>query len=76
MHRACSTKGGEEERIYVTDGKTRRKEPIGRPRHRWVDNIKMNLGMKGWGGVDCIGLEQDMDEWWTLVNAVMNIRVP
>jgi hypothetical protein len=52
------------------------KRPLGRPRYRWVDNIKMDLGERGWGGVDWIGLAQDRDKWRALVNVVMNFRVP
>jgi hypothetical protein len=55
-------------------GKPEGKRPLGRPRHRWVDNIKMNLLEIGWGGVDWIGLAQDRDKWKALVNAVMNHR--
>jgi hypothetical protein len=51
------------------------KRPLGRPRHRWVDN-KMDLGEIGWGGVDWIGLAQDTDKWRALVIAVMNLLVP
>jgi hypothetical protein len=43
------------------------KRPIGRPRRRWVDNIKMDLGETGWGGVDWIGLAQDRNKWKALV---------
>jgi hypothetical protein len=50
------------------------RRPLGRPRHRWVDNIKMDLG--GWNGMDWIDLAQDRDQWRTLVNTVMNLRVP
>jgi hypothetical protein len=50
--------------------------PLGRPRPRSVDNIKMDLVDIGWGGVDCIGLAQDGDKWRALVNAVMKFRVP
>jgi hypothetical protein len=57
-------------------GKPGRKRPLRRPRRRWVDNIKMNLGGMGWGGVDWIGLTQDRDKWRALVNALMNFRVP
>jgi hypothetical protein len=53
----------------------RGKWPIGRPRNRWVDNIKMDLVEVGWGCVDWIGLPQDRDMWRALVNAVMNLRV-
>jgi hypothetical protein len=52
-----------------------RKRPLGRPRRRWMDNIKMDLGEIGWGGVDWIGLAQDRDRWKAVVNAVMNLRV-
>jgi hypothetical protein len=52
------------------------KRPLGRPRRRWVDNIKMELLEIGWGGVDWTGLAQDRDKWRALVNAVMNLRVP
>jgi hypothetical protein len=57
-------------------GKPEGKKPLGRPRHRWVDNIKIDLLDIGWGDMDCIGLAQDMDKWRALVNAVMNLRVP
>jgi hypothetical protein len=52
------------------------KYPLGRPRCRWEDNIKMDLQEVGCGGMDWIGLAQDRDRWQALVNAVMNIRVP
>jgi hypothetical protein len=52
------------------------KIPLGRPRHRWVDNIKMDLGEVGWGGVDWIGLAEDKDLWRALVDSVLNHRVP
>jgi hypothetical protein len=52
------------------------KRPLGRPRRRWVDNIKIDLLEIGWGGVDLIGLAQDRDKWRVLVNAVMNLLVP
>jgi hypothetical protein len=54
-------------------GKPEGKRPLGRPRQLWVDNIKMDLGEIGWGGVDWIGLAQDRDKWRTFVNAVMNL---
>jgi hypothetical protein len=50
--------------------------PLGRPRRRWVDNIKMDLREIGWGGADWIDLGHDRDQWRALVNAVMNLRVP
>jgi len=50
--------------------------PLGRPRRRWVDNIRMDLQEVGRGYMDWIGLAQDRDRWRTLVGAVMNFRVP
>ena len=62
--------------IYrVLVGKPEGKRPLGRPRLRWEDNIKMDLQEVGCGGVDWIELAQDTDRWWELVNAVMNLRV-
>jgi hypothetical protein len=57
-------------------GKPEGKRQLGRPRCRWVDNIKTDLLEIGWGGVDWIGLAQDRDKWRALVNVVMNLRVP
>ena len=68
---------GEEREAYrVLMGKPERKRPLGRPRRRWVDNIRMDLQEVGCGYVDWIGLAQDMDRWRTLVSAAMNLRVP
>jgi hypothetical protein len=63
-----------ESRLLV--GKPEGKRPLGRPRRRWVENIKIDLLEIGWGGVDWIGLAQDRDKWRALVNVVMNLRVP
>jgi hypothetical protein len=52
------------------------KRPLGRPRHMWVDNIKIYLLEIGWGGVDWIGLAQDRGRWRALVNSVLKLRVP
>jgi hypothetical protein len=52
------------------------KRPLGRPRHRWDDNIKMELQEVGWVGMDWIDMAQDRDRWRTLIKAVMKIRVP
>jgi len=54
----------------------RRERPLGRPRRRWVDNIRMDLQEVGCGYMDWIGLAQDRDRWWMLVSAVMNLQVP
>jgi hypothetical protein len=51
------------------------KRPLGRPRRRWVDNIRMDLGKVGLGDVDWIGLAKDRNRWRALVNSVVNIRV-
>jgi len=52
------------------------KRPIGRPRRKWVDNIRMDIQEVGRGYMDWIGQAQDRDRWWTLVSVVMNLRVP
>jgi hypothetical protein len=57
-------------------GKPERKRPLGRPRRRWVDNIKMDLREIGWEGVDWMELAQDRDQWRALVNTMINLRVP
>jgi hypothetical protein len=57
-------------------GKPEGKRPLGRPRSRWLDNIKMDLVVIGLSVVDWIGLAQDRYRWKALVNAVMNLRVP
>jgi len=68
---------GEERAAYrILVGKPEGKRPMRRPRHRWVDNIRMDLQEVGCGCVDWIGLAQDRDRWQTLVSAVMNLRVP
>jgi hypothetical protein len=54
----------------------RKKRPLGRPRHRWVNNIKMDLVEMGWCDVDWIDLAQDRDRWRALVNSVLNLQVP
>ena len=57
-------------------GKPEGKSPLGRPRHRWADNIKMDLQEVECGGNDWIDVAQDRDRWRALVNAVMNLRIP
>ena len=56
-------------------GKPEGRRPLGRPRRRWVDNIRMDLQEVGCGYMDWIGLTQDRDRWRTLVSALMNLRV-
>jgi hypothetical protein len=60
-------------RVFL--GKPEGKRPLGRPRHRWEDNIKIDF-QAGFGGVDWIELAQDRDRWRALVNVVLNIQVP
>jgi len=68
---------GERRGVYrVLVGKPEGKGQLGRPRHRWEDNIKMDLREVLCGGVDWIELAQDRDRWRALVSAVMNLRVP
>jgi len=64
-------------RIYwVLVGKPEEKRPLGRPRRRWEDNIKMDLQEVGCGGLDWIEVAQDRNGWRAVVVAVMNLRVP
>jgi hypothetical protein len=60
----------------VVVGKPEGKRPLGRPRHRWEDNIKMNIQEVGCEGMDWIELAQDRDRCQALVDVVMNVRVP
>jgi hypothetical protein len=72
-HVAQMGKKGNAYRILV--GKPEERRPLERPRHRWVDNIRMGLREIEWGGMDWIDLAQDRDQWKALVNTVMNLRV-
>ena len=60
----------------VLVGKREGKRPMGRPRRRWEDNIKMNLQEVGGSRGDWMELAQDRDRWWALVSTVMNLRFP
>jgi hypothetical protein len=67
---------GEERNMYrVLMGKPEGKRPLGRPRRRWGNGIRMDLREIGWGSVDWIHLAQDRDRWRAVVNTVMNLRV-
>jgi hypothetical protein len=72
----CGVYGGEQRTYRVLVGKPKGERPLGKPRHRWKDNIKMDLQEVGCGGMNWIKLAQDRDRWQALVNMVMNLRVP
>jgi hypothetical protein len=76
MGGACSTNGEKRNACRLLVRKSEGKRPLGRPRRRWVDNIRMNLGEVRWGDVDWIGLAQDRNRWRALVNSGLNFRVP
>jgi hypothetical protein len=68
---------GEKRKVYrLLVGKPEGKRPLGRPRRRWIDNIKMDLSEVGFDAVNWIGLVQDTYRWRALVNSVMIFRVP
>jgi hypothetical protein len=68
---------GEKKNAYrLLGGKPEGRRPLGRPRPRWVGNIRMDLAEVGWGDVDWIGLARDRNRWRALVNSVLNLRVP
>jgi len=58
--------------VWTPEGK----RLLGRPRHRWEDNINIDLQEVGWGAMDWIDLAENRDSWWALMNVVMNLRVP
>jgi hypothetical protein len=72
-HLARMGEKGNAYRLLV--GKPDGKRPLGRPRRRWVDNIRMDLGEVEWGDVDWIGLDKDRNRWRALVNSVLNLWV-
>jgi hypothetical protein len=68
---------GEMRNAYNTlVGKPEGKKPLGRPRRRWEDNIRMDLREVGWEGVDWMHLAQGRDQWRAVVDTVMKLRVP
>jgi hypothetical protein len=76
MGMACSTNGETTNAYRILVRKPEGKRPLGRPRRRWVDKIKIYFNEIGWDGMDWIDLAQDRDQWRALVNTVMNLRVP
>jgi hypothetical protein len=75
MGGARSTNGEKRNAYMLLVGELEGKRPLGSPRRRWVDNIKIDLGDVGWDNVDWIGLAKNRDKWSALVNEVMNLRV-
>jgi hypothetical protein len=75
MGEPCSRNGEKRNSYRLLMRKPEGKRPLGRPRRRWVDNIRMDLGEMEWGGVDWIGLARDRNRWRALVNSVLNLRV-
>jgi hypothetical protein len=69
-------RGAKRNAYGILVGKPEGKRPLGRPRRRWVDNIKTDLRDTGWEEMDWIDLAEDRDRWRALVNTVMNLRVP
>jgi hypothetical protein len=68
---------GEKRNAYrLLVGKPEGRRQLGRPRRRWLDDIRMDLVEVGWGDLDSIGLAQDRDRWRAIVNSVLNLRVP
>jgi hypothetical protein len=67
---------GKERKVYkVLLGKSEGSRPLGRPRRKWEDGIRMDLREIGLGGMGWIRLAQDRDRWWAVVSVVMNLRV-
>jgi hypothetical protein len=73
-HVACMGEGRGAYKVLV--GRPKGKRPLGRPRHRWEDNIRMDLRETRINGVNWIQLAQDRVQWWAFVNMVMNLQVP
>jgi hypothetical protein len=76
MGMACITNGENKNAYRILVGKPQGKRPLGRPKRKWEDNIKMDLREVGWGGMDWVDLAQDRDQWRALVNTVVNLWVP
>jgi hypothetical protein len=72
----CSTNGKQRNAYRLLVWKPERKRPLGRPKRRCVDNIRMDLAEAGWGGVGWIGLAQDRNRRRALMNSVLNLRIP
>jgi hypothetical protein len=76
MDRACSTNGEKMNAYSILVGKPEGRRQLGRPRRRWVDNVKIHVRVIGWDDMDWIDLAQDRYQWRVLVNTEVNLRVP
>jgi hypothetical protein len=76
MGRACSTKGEKRNAYRILVESQKKNRPLGRPKRRLVDYIKIDLGEIGWDGMDWVGPPQNKYQWRALVNTVMNLRDP
>jgi hypothetical protein len=76
MGRACRTNGEKINECRILVGEAEGRRPLERPRHRWVDKMKINLREIEWGGTDWIDLAWNRDQWRALVNMIMNLHVP
>jgi hypothetical protein len=76
MGGACSTNGEKMNAYRILVWKPEGRRPLGRPRCKWVDNIRIDLREIEWDGVDWVDVAQDRDQWRALVKTVMNLRVP
>jgi hypothetical protein len=76
MGTTCSTYREMRNAYIILVGKPEGKRPLVRSRHKWEVNIKMDIKETRWEGVDWMHLAQDRDQWWALVNMLMNLWVP
>jgi hypothetical protein len=76
MDRTCRTNGTKRNVYRILVGELEGKRSLGRPRRRWVDNLKIDFRMTEWDGMYWIHLAQDRDQYGAVVNTVMNLRVP
>jgi hypothetical protein len=76
MGRICSRHEEKGNAYRILVGKPEGKRPLGRPRCRWEDNLRMDLREIGWCGMDWIDLAQDMEQWRALVNTVLKLKMP
>jgi hypothetical protein len=76
MGGSCSTNGEKRNAYRLWMRKPKEKRPLGRPRRRWVHNIRIDVGEVGWGDVGWMCLAKDRNRWRAVVNSILNLRVP